>query len=407
MTVEQPALRRTLSLPLLVFYGVGVTVGAGVFALVGEILGIAGDLAPAAFLLAGLIAGATGLSYAVLVRVFPRAGGEAVFVNRGLGPVFGWLAGFGVVATGVVSSAVISLSFAGYVNAIVPVPQPILVVALVAVLALVAWWGVRESVIAAAVVTVLEVGALLVVCLFGLPLLGELPDKLPALVPTLETAALLPLVSAAVLAFFAFIGFEDIVNMAEETRDPAHTTPRAILITLAITIVIYMFVALIAVLAPQRAQIAGSQAPLADLFALVSGLDPTPITVIAALAMVNGILIQIVMAARVLYGMANEDLLHPVFARVGPWRRTPVVATATVAVVVVVLALFFPLVGLAQATSLITLGVFTLINLALFRLGRRHDDRLVRRFRYWGLASAALCVAIAGVQLSSGLVGGH
>ena len=170
---EKPALRRTLTLPLLVFYGVGVTVGAGIFALIGEILSLAGDKAPLAFLLAGLIAGATGFSYALLVRVFPRAGGEAVFVNRGLGTIAGRLAGLGVVITGIVSSAVIALAFAGYVQALIALPAPLLTAGVVLLLAFVAWWGVRESVIFAAVITLLEVGTLVFIILSGMPLLAN------------------------------------------------------------------------------------------------------------------------------------------------------------------------------------------------------------------------------------------
>ncbi|MCB1457412.1 MAG: amino acid permease, partial [Nitratireductor sp.] len=117
-TSAKPELNRILTLPLLVFYGVGVTVGAGIFALIGEILLVSGNLAPLAFLTAGVIAGVTGLSYALLVAVFPRAGGEAVFVNRGLGHAAGWLAGAGVAVTGIISSAAIARAFAGYAGSL-------------------------------------------------------------------------------------------------------------------------------------------------------------------------------------------------------------------------------------------------------------------------------------------------
>jgi len=168
-TDDEPQLERTLSLPLLVFYGLGVTVGAGIFALVGEILGIAGDHAALAFLLAGVIAGFTGVSYMALVAQFPRAGGEAVYVNRGLGRQAGRFAGLGVVVTGIISSAVVAQAFSGYVATLVSVPKWLTAAALVLLLTAVAWWGVRESVIVASIVTVLEVGTLLAVALFGLP----------------------------------------------------------------------------------------------------------------------------------------------------------------------------------------------------------------------------------------------
>ena len=398
-----PTLRRTLTLPLLVFYGVGVTVGAGIFALIGEILAIAGDQAPLAFLLAGLIAGATGLSYALLVRVFPRAGGEAVFVNRGIGPAAAWLVGIGVVVTGIVSSAVIALAFAGYAGSIVPIPEPVLAVTIIVLLAAVAWWGVRESVIFAAAVTLLEVGTLAVIVVAGAPLLGDAGRIAAAFVPSGGLAAWAPILSGAIVAFFAFIGFEDIENMAEETIDPVRTAPRAILLTLGITVLIYVLLATVATLAPDRDAITGSSAPLAVLFEALTGRDGAAITVIAAVAMVNGILVQIIMAARVLYGMSNEKLLPAYFGRLDPRRRTPVRATALVAAAILTLALSFPLLSLATVTSVVTLLVFAMVNLSLFRLASTSPEAGLQRWRWWGLAAALLCAGMVAWQISQSL----
>ena len=396
---HQAGLRRTLTLPLLVFYGLGVTVGAGIFALIGEILALAGDRAPQAFLLAGLIAGATGLSYALLVRLFPKAGGEAVFVNRGLGKLAGGIAGFGVVITGIVSSAVIALAFAGYARSIVPLPAPVLTLGIIALLAFVAWWGVRESVIFAALITVLEVGTLVIIIAFGAPLLADTQHIAEMLTPELSISAMAPVFSGAVIAFFAFIGFEDIENMAEETVDPVRTAPKAIFLTLGLTVIIYVTLSVIATLAPNRAAITGSDAPLAVLFEAITGLPGKPVAAVAAIAMINGILVQIVMAARVLYGMAGEGILPRWFAEIDPARRTPARATLLVAVIIAALALFFPLVSLAEATSLVTLAVFAMVNLSLFRLGGMPEFAQLRAWRWWGLFAASICAALAGFQL--------
>jgi APA family basic amino acid/polyamine antiporter len=360
------SLRRTLTLPWLVFYGVGVTVGAGIFALVGEILGLAGDQAPLAFLVAGLIAGITGVAYMLLVQFFPRAGGEAVFVNQGLGSIAGRMAGFGVVVTGIVSSAVIAIAFAGYVHTLVEIPEKLTMVVVVAALALVARQGVRESVMFAAAITVLEVGTLIVVIAWGVPLLGDTEAVANAFTPSFDGVGVAPILSASVVAFFAFIGFEDIENMAEETIEPRRTTPRAIFLTLAITMVLYVLLATIAALVPDREAVTESSAPLAAMFEELSGVNPKPIAAIAAIAMINGILVQIVMASRVLYGMAGEGLIPAGLGDVDSEHQTPVRATALVAAVIIVLAMIFPLVRLAQLTSLVTLAVFALVNLALF-----------------------------------------
>jgi basic amino acid/polyamine antiporter, APA family len=400
-------LKRALTLPWLVFYGVGVTIGAGIFALIGVVLSLAGDKAPLAFLLAGSIAGITGVSYAILIQKYPRAGGEAVFVNRGLGRIFARFAGFGVVVTGIISSAVITIAFAGYIQELLPIPKTALVFVIVGGLSAIAWYGVRESVIFAAAVTLLEVGTLLVVIFFGLPLLGDFGAVTQTLVPPMGWVPLSGIISSSVLAFFAFIGFEDIVNMCEETKHPEWTVPRAIYWTLGITILIYVVLAVIAVLAPDRQAIVSSTAPMARLFEAVSGLSGKPVAAAATIAMVNGVLVQIVMASRVLYGMANEGIAPDWFAKVDSKRQTPVRATMVVAGTILLLALFFPLVQLAEATSLITLLVFGLVNLALFALGRAEQSGKLHRYRYWGLAGSGLCFAIAGFQVSSGMIGGH
>ena len=394
-------LRRTLTLPLLVFYGLGVTIGAGIFALVGEVLALAGDRAPQSFLLAAVIAGATGLSYAILVRLYPRAGGEAIFVNRGLGRTAGFLSGFGVVLTAIISSAVITLAFAGYAASFLPLPEPVLAVGILAILAAIACWGVRESVIFAAVITVLELATLVLVAAFGLPEFVSLSTTAAAFTPPDSLATLNPVLAGAILAFFAFIGFEDIENMAEETQNPARTAPRAILWTLGLTAIVYLSVSLVAASVPQRELIANSQAPMAVLFELATGYPGDAVAVMASIAMVNGILVQIVMAARVLYGMAGEGQMPAFLGQVHARRRTPVVATLLTTAVILLLAMTFPLVALAEITSLVTLAVFAMVNLSLFAIGRKSTDPLAARFHWWGIPAAALCLAILLWNLSA------
>jgi APA family basic amino acid/polyamine antiporter len=405
MMERAPTLKRALGVPLLVFYGLGVTIGAGIFALIGEILGIAGDHAPLAFVIAGLIAAATARTYVILSRRYPKAAGEAVYANAGFGALAGRIAGLGVALTGIISSGVISLAFAGYVGTLINLPQPVLVIGLLAVLAGVAAYGVRESIAFAAVITVLEVGTLTVVAIIGLPTLadGELIARLTAL--PADRAALDLTIAAAAVAFFAFIGFEDIVNMAEETRAPERALGPAITITLVVTIVLYVVIAAIATAAPDRAAIATSDAPLADLFAGLTGLPATPISVIAAIAMVNGILVQVVMASRVVYGMANEGLLPVWFGAVAPKRRTPIRATVLVTVVIALLALTAPMLRLAQATGYITLIVFALINLSLFRIAARTDWPGKRSARWWGALGAALAAGLLAYETHRHLTG--
>ena len=393
-TGARTTLKRSLGLPLLVFYGLGVTVGAGIFALIGEILGLAGDFAPLSFVVAAAVAAATARAFALLARRYPRAAGEAIYASEGFGPLAGRIAGFGVALTGMISSAVISIAFAGYASLLVPLPSWIIVVVLLVTVAGIATVGVRESVGFAALITILEVGTLIVVAAFGLPVLGDPAAWEQFLALPVDRAGLDLTIAAAAVAFFAFIGFEDIVNMAEETEDPERKIGAAIGITLAVTTVLYVAIAAIAASVPDRAAIAGSKAPIADLFHMVSGLPAAPISAIAAIAMINGVLVQVVMASRVFYGMAREGLMPAWLGAVHPRRRTPVRATLLVTLAIVALALAAPMLGLAQATGYITLVVFTLVNLSLFRIAGRADWPGSPRQRWWGLLGAILSAAL-------------
>jgi amino acid transporter len=394
-----PALKRVLGLTLLVFYGLGVTVGAGIFALIGEILGLAGDHAPLAFLAAGIVAAGTARAFALLSRRYPRAAGEALYATRGFGPLAGQVAGFGVTATGIISSAVISLAFANYVGTLIPIPTELILLILLFTVAIVAAIGVRESVMVAAAITIIEIGTLLVIATVGAPTLFDttVVSRLAALPASLD--ALQVTLAAAAVAFFAFIGFEDIVNMAEETPNPERHLGPAIAITLAVTVALYVAIAAIAAAVPDRPAISESPAPLADLFAGLTGASPAPISVMAAIAMVNGILVQVVMASRVVYGMAREGLLPAWLGAIAPKRRTPIRATIIVTAIIAALSLAAPLLTLAQASGYVTLFVFTLVNLSLFKLASRSDWPGPRQQRLWGLLGAILAGGLLAFEI--------
>jgi amino acid transporter len=172
------------------------------------------------------------------------------------------------------------------------------------------------------------------------------------------------------LAFYAFIGFEDMVNVAEEVRQPERNMPRAILLALLVATLLYFTVATVAIGSVPLAGLAASDAPLAYLYQEVTGRNPVVITLIGMFAVINGALIQIIMAARVCYGMGRRRWLPLMFARINTVTRTPVLATASVALLVLVMALWLPLETLAKATSYFLLLVFTLVNLSLWRLKR-------------------------------------
>jgi len=367
---QDPTLRRVISLPWLVLMGLGTTIGAGIYALTGVVAGRAGMHAPVAFLLAASIAGFTALSFAELSSRFPRAGGEAVYVREGFGRVDLQLAvGMLVVAAGLISAATVSVAFVGYLAEFVTLPKFIAVIGIVLGIGAVVGWGVRESVVAAGLMTLLEVGGLVVVVLYGAPHLAELPARASEIF-LFEPGATRGVGAAAVLAFYAFLGFEDIVNAAEEVTDVRRTLPNAILITLAVTAGLYVVITSVAVLAVPPAELAASNAPLALVFERCGG-PASVLSVIALFALLNGALIQVLKASRVLWGMADQGVLPAALRQIHPRTRTPLVAVGLATFVTGVLAVALPLETLAEATSVVTLTTFALANLALVRIKRR------------------------------------
>tara|TARA_R110002110_G_scaffold415852_1_gene658109 strand:- start:14085 stop:15308 length:1224 start_codon:yes stop_codon:yes gene_type:complete len=395
-----PQLKRVLTLPLLTLYGVGTTVGAGIYVLTGKVIEAAGAFSPLSFLAAACLAGLSAASFAELSARMPRSAGEALYVREGLRmPRLSVVVGLLVAASGVISSAVLTKGFTGYVGLVLDWPTPIFTALLLAGLVLLAIWGIREAVMVAAVITVLEVAGLVLVVWVARDGLADSGAWVETILQNAQWPAFGALASGAVLAFFAFIGFEDMVNVAEEVRDVRRTMPRAILLTLLITAFLYFAVSLVVLLSAFGADLGQSDAPLAEIYARATGGSPLPIVFIGTLAIVNGALIQIIMGSRVLYGLAAQGQIASVFGTLHPTRRTPIVATLVVGSLVALLALFFPLEGLARATSVIVLSVFTLVNLSLVALKWRGtvSDESHFRVPVWvpvvgGCASAGLVV---------------
>ncbi|GIK25477.1 MAG: amino acid permease [Rhodocyclales bacterium] len=369
---EPVALRRTLTLPLLTLYGLGTILGAGIYVLVGEVAGIAGMHAPLAFAVAAVVAAFTAFSYAELAARHPFSAAEAVYVQEGFG--LAWLSiGVGalVLFAALASAAALANGFAGYLRLFLDVPPWASILVVLLALGVLAAWGIHESARAATVATLIEIGGLLLVVAVSGEGLLALPQRLPELAPPLQAGAWPGIFLAAFVAFFAFIGFEDMANVAEEVKEPERTMPRAILLALAIATVLYLLVSLAAVLTLSRAELAGHAAPLALMYAKATGREPALIGVIALFAVTNGALVLLIRAARVLHGMSVRGWLPAALGRVHPSRRTPLAATAAVTLATLALALALPLVSLARATSAAILVVFVLINLALLRIRRR------------------------------------
>jgi amino acid transporter len=368
-----PALRRALTLPLVVLYGLGVTIGAGIYVLVGEAAARAGLYAPVAFAIAGLAMLGPAASYAELSGRMPFAAGQVHFIEEGVRSRWlGFLTGLAATFVGIVSSAAIALGATGYIRDIFGLPHGITVIAVVLSMGAIAAWGVKESLIFAGVLTLVEIAGLLAVIGGGLLGEQELLSRLPLTVPPLADAvAWHGIFAASLLGFFAFIGFENIVNMAEESHRPQRTVALAIFITLGLSTLLYFGVVVVSVLAVPPGELAGHAAPLALVFAHVTGLSPVAITLIAIVATLNGIIAQIVMSARILYGLSRKAHIPVVFGRVDRRTQTPLFATAFATLAILALALAFPIAALAEWTSRVTLAITVLVCGSLILIKRR------------------------------------
>lgn len=402
--VEKTTLTRALNLPLLVLYGLGTTIGAGIYVLVGAAAGQAGFHAPLAFLIAAIGTAPSAASYAELAGRYPVSAAEAVYVENGFNsPTMARLSGLLVVFSGVVAAAAITVGCAGYIGVFVDWPFWLVVLGIVVSMGAVAVLGILESVLLAALFTLIEVGGLLVIVVAGFSS-DEIIIQTPGLFAELNNIAIWSgIASAGLLAVFAFIGFEDMVNVVEETKKPSVTMPLAIGATLIITALLYFLVTLVSVSSVPPSELAQSTAPLSAVYEKVTGRSASAISAIAIFATLNTILVQFIMASRVIYGMADRSALPAMFATVNQVTRTPVKATILVVAITTLFALAIPLDNLAEYTSMIILMIWGLSNTALLLIKIRKTPAPVDAFQVpiWvPVLGLVFCCAFISIALA-------
>ena len=373
-----PKLQPTITARMLTVFVIGDVLGAGIYALVGEVGGEVGGAIWAAFLLAGVLALFTAASYSELVTKYPRAAGAALYVNRAWGSeFFTFVVAFAVMASGVTSAATLATAFGGdYLSEFVDLPMILVGLAFVAVISLVNFRGIKESVGLNFGLTMIELGGLLLVVVIGLAfLLDGGGDAGRALEFKSGEAVPIAILAGASLAFFALIGFEDSVNVAEETRDPSRVFPRALFLGLGIAGVVYMLVTVIASMAVPTDKLVDSSGPLLEV------VDQGPLAMstkvfagIALFALTNGALINLIMASRLVYGMSREGIVPEALGRVHPGRNTPYVAIVFTASLAALLVIVGDLETLADTTVLLLLFVFVCVNAAVLVLRRETVD---------------------------------
>lgn len=375
-----PALARHIGLFFLIVYGVGDIVGSGIYGTIGVAAGAMGNAVWLAFLAAMVAAMLTGLTYASISSRYPRAAGAAYVTQRAFGkPLLSHAIGLAVMASGLTSIATASNVFAQNLSPLVGGIAPrVLIAVFLLALAAINFRGIRESMWANLVCTAIEVGGLLFIIAIGMKYWGSVDYlQTPASAQGRASLTLPMLFSGAVLTFYSFVGFEDMINVSEEVRDPERTMPWGLVVAVAIATLLYFAVSITAVSVVDASRLADKSlgAPLVQITRKAAPwLSPWVYSAITLFAVANTALLNYVMGSRLAYGMARQGLLPRALGAVHRQRRTPHVAIATLLFAALALAFTGNIATLARATALLLLTVFLVINLALLVLQRRRGE---------------------------------
>jgi len=392
-------LKRDVSLTLLVFYGLGNILGAGIYVLIGKVAGISGMYVPFSFLLACIVIFFTALTYAELSSRFPYSAGEALYAKEAFNSKnLSISIGLVISLTGILSSATILHGFNGYISYFIDLPPYITSTVVITVLCIVCILGIGHSVKVASILTLIEIFGLLYIIFIGFDKIPLETIEVAKLIPPFEISVWYTISLGAFLAFYAFIGFEDMVNIAEEVKEPTKTMPKAIIIVLFISTVIYILVALVSILAIEPSTLAESTSPLADVYAKLTNKDPILLSFIGMFAVINGALIQIIMVSRVFYGMSMNKWIPNIFSNVNEKTRTPIFATVFASVSILIFTLWLPILTLANLTSFLIFVIFTLMNITLIKIKRQRETPE-------GIISYPIYIPIIGIVINIFMIG--
>lgn len=383
-------LRRELGFVAVTLSGIGIILGAGIYALLGEAAGMAGNAVWLTFAIAATIAAFSALGYAELSSMYPRASAEFEYVRNAFGRKLAFVVGWLIIFSGILGAATVALGFAGYFSGLVGLPVIPGAILLLIALALILFAGIKETARAAIIMTLIEIGGIVMVILIGLPYLGrvdyfEMPLGIPGLL------------QASALVFFAYMGFEEIVKLSEETRNPERNIPIALLTALAISILLYILVSLAAVSIVGWEQLAASRAPFADVAAVALG--PTAFTllsIIALFATANTALLMMMASSRIIYGMASELSLPSFLARVHHRTQTPWTAIVAVLLASIVFLFAGDIGFVANVTNFTLFVTFVVINASVIVLRYRAPD-VARPFRIPGNIGFLPLIPVVGI----------
>lgn len=398
---DGPVLRRSIGTTQLALYALGSMVGSGIYGLIGKAAGEAGSAVWLSFVVALCAALLTSLSYASLGSRYPRAGGAAYVTGRAFRiPIVSFIIGLALVASGLTSIATQSKIFATILADMAGLEQlspTFIAIGFLLILGGIVFRGIRESMWVNVVCTLMEVGGLLLVIASGISYWGSV-DYFQTPPERADTAFGVIVLQASVLTFFAFIGFEDAINVAEECKDPERTIPRGLIIATFTAALLYIAVAVTAVSVVPWHELATTSSPLTEVMRRSApGIPPGIMTFIALFSVANTALVNYVTASRLIYGMAGQGLLPDHFARVHAKQRTPHIAVMALLAVSLLLVIAGGIADLAAATVLLLLVVFIAVNASLIALKRRAGEKP-------GQFEIPVILPLAGMAVCAGLL---
>jgi basic amino acid/polyamine antiporter, APA family len=392
-------LKRTLNLAEVVFFASGVILGAGIYTIIGKAAGAGGNMLWLSFAIAAFTALLTLFSYAELISVYPSSGGEFTFVEKAAGVRWAYVVALMVALSGMISSATISLGFAGYLSELAGFPSKITALAIIALILVVNVLGIKHSSAVNIVFTLLETGGLLFVIFTAAPALGEV-----SLVEA-PPGGFHGLLAGAAICFFAFTGFEDAVKLAEETKDPSKNIPRGLFISAAVVMVVYICVSLVVVSMIPFGELANSESPLSTVVEKRFGTTgATIIAIVALFSTANSLLSNMLGASRVIYNVGKKSRALSFFGRVLSKNKTPALALLAAAGVASVFSLIGDIKVVALITNFFVFVTFLIINITVIYLRRTQKD-LKRPFRVPGAIGSVPVITVVAIVMVSVLMG--
>jgi len=400
--------KRTISWKMLSLYGLGNILGAGIYVLIGEVARESGDGLVWSFLVAGVVALFTAITYGALASKYPVSAGAAIYTARAFkSPRLSSVIGLSMALTAVVSASALLNGFDRYFSSLlstgssgVEIPSIVVMLSLLTILGLVAFKGIKDSTRLAVILTLFEAAGLVIIIFFA-GANGQVVQAIEQTGNSLTSISPLAIALGGFVAFYAFIGFEDMVNVAEEVKNPKKSMRKGVLGALLVASVLYILVALSALSVLDSSTLAESSAPLSDVFTAATNMDFPLITIIGLIAITNGALIGIITGSRILYGLAKEGWLPKKLAYVSPKRNTPTNATWVVLIAIALMSVALPLGTLAQITSLILLMVFTFVQVSALKLIR--DKKLTSLSPIIPVLGIIANVAVISLQVAGWL----